>query len=144
MKSSLTLVAVIFSVSLFTSSCNDDKESAPPNGIAGTWVLSSMSLTGCDDDDENGSANTTCTPTNCSKITATKGGQFTVNITIGGFNETETGTYKVSGSTLEICDNAGADCSATQFQLSNSNNTLTLKETDDETGCLVTAVYKRG
>lgn len=144
MKSILTSIAVIFSVVVLTSSCNDDKESSPSNPIVGTWVLETITMSGCDDDDENGNFSLGCTATTCSKVTTTKDGKFSSSTTLGGITVNDNGTYAVSGNSLEICVDNGTDCSTTQFQLSNSNNNLTMKETDEETGCLTTAVYKRG
>ena len=144
MKSILKSVVVIFSIILLTASCNDDKESSPSNPIVGTWVLETITMSGCDDDDENGSYSLGCTATTCSKVTTTKDGKFSTSTTLGGVTVNDNGTYSVTGNSLAICVDNGTDCSTTEFLLSSNNNNLTMKETDDETGCLTIAVYKRG
>lgn len=143
MKSLSTSFAVFFILVILISSCNDDKESSPSNPIVGTWVMETVTLEDCDDQEDNGDYEVGCTAAACSKVTTTKDGKFTSTITIEGVTESDHGTYEVNGSEIEICSDGGTDCSTSEFQLTNNNKTLTLSEVDDESGCRMTAVYKK-
>jgi hypothetical protein len=143
MKSLVTSFAVLFSIVMVTSSCNDDKDSSPSNPIVGTWVMESVTLSGCDDDEDNGEYELGCTNTTCSKVTVSKNGGFTSTTTFGGQTETDNGTYEITGNKIEICTDGGTDCSISDFQLSDGDKKLTMKEIDEDSGCLMNVIYKK-
>jgi hypothetical protein len=143
MKSLTTSLVVLFIITLLTSSCKDDNDSSPSSPIVGTWFLESVTLSGCDDDEDNGEYEIGCTNTTCSKVTVTKSGGFTSTTILGGVTETDNGTYEITGDKIEICTDGGTDCSISDFQLSDGNKKLTMKEIDEESGCMATAIYKK-
>lgn len=143
MKSLVTSIALLFIAVMVISSCDDDKDSSPSNPIVGTWVMESLTLSDCDDEEDNGIYDVNCTATTCSKVKTTKDGKFTSTITIQGITETDHGTYEIVGDEIEICGDGGTDCDTSGFELTDNNKKLHLIAIDEESGCVTSAVYKK-
>ena len=126
----------LLSLVLFSGCGNDDDE---PSGLPleGTlWTETSYSATGCDDPDDNESGTSSCTSTECYTIRLSAG-TITFEDTEGGTKDTSTGTYTISGNTINV--NFGGINLPVTYTISGS--TLTIKLDSPFGGCQETTTY---
>ncbi len=145
MKNYLILFAAL-TIALAFSACTEDEEGS---AIEGTWIATSETRTGCNDENGNGTIDYTlqsCSidPDNCAEIAYTFRGDGTytiVNTIIDSGVEFSlddiVGTYTYDGTTLEVCDENGANCASGTFPI--SGNTATVDNgVDSLNGCAST------
>ncbi len=143
MKNYLILFAAL-SIALGLSSCKKDDD----NNIEGTWNATSITNTGCDDAANDGTVDLTAltcaaSPDNCQEITYVFRGDGTYTIStqvvaLGfDFSVDDSGTYSYDGSTLEICDADGANCSSGSMTVDGDTATVD-GGVDTDTGCAST------
>jgi hypothetical protein len=127
----------------FLANCKDDEPQISTNPLVGTWVMESIAYSGCNDPEENGSIQTTCTSVNCSKIVMTSEGVFKVVLVLNSTPAEDAGTYLVMGDVIEICVLGGTECSNMSYKLLDNNSRLKFTETDGDTGCTSVVIYKK-
>ena len=129
---------------LLLTSCGGD------DSISGTWVVTSLSSTSCDDPEENQSSSafstTACTATSideCLYISYTFTETTLATVTSFAFQgmvstETDSGTYTTDGDQITICD--AGDCDTATYTI--DGDTMTITGTDPDDGCVtrITAV----
>lgn len=120
MKKLLVFVLVLSTVSLFTTSCKDDEESAnPADLIVGSWQFVGHVATECADpaDNESETCTTNCDITIFTKDTVTFEGDtpepYSIDgnkITFGTGSGTETYEFSITASTLIVTEKEPGDC----------------------------------
>ncbi|MEL6389047.1 MAG: hypothetical protein AAFQ02_02730 [Bacteroidota bacterium] len=145
MKTFLPFVFISFGILLCTSCSSDDDDGL---NIDGTYQITSLSTTGCNDPEENFTANldsdgcftldseTACMTTR-EMIFNNGTFEYTYVILIEAGNVSfsdrtaGTGTYTIDGSTVTVCEIN--DCSTAS--VTNNGNTISLSITEDD-GCV--------
>jgi hypothetical protein len=112
-------------------SCKDDDEKNV--NVNGTWIETSLTVTGCNDDADNESATDTdgCDDGDCTTYVFNNG-TVTVTETADGDEYEIEVPYTIKGSTIDIL---GQKVTAKR-----SGNTLTLTTKDEDDGCTTVTV----
>ncbi|GAB1444665.1 hypothetical protein MASR2M41_02840 [Flammeovirgaceae bacterium] len=120
MKKLLTIFLLLFTVSLFTTSCKDDDDSSnPADLIVGSWQFVSSVATECTDpaDNESDICTTNCEITIFTKDTVTFEGEpaepYSIDgnkITFGTGSGADTYELSITGSTLTVTEKEPGDC----------------------------------
>ena len=124
-----TILPFVTLIAIF-SACKKDED--PVNPIVGTWKVSGVSFTGCDDPADNASEDVPCTASDCQKWILKADGSITIEITDTGDLTTETATYTVADGKITICD--GTDCE-TPLTYTIVGSTLTINFGEFLAGC---------
>lgn len=135
LKSRFLTVIVLFAfVALFSINCGDDNPAASAEeSLAGTWVLTKMTVTS--------SGGTLTFTSDQISITVTIKSDHTYQATIieQGITTPETGTWSISGNTVTFTDSDGETTAAT-FTI--EGNKLTITFTETENGEVITFVQE--
>ncbi|MBX2943130.1 MAG: hypothetical protein KF860_12370 [Cyclobacteriaceae bacterium] len=120
MKKLLTIFLLLFTVSLFTTSCKDDDDSSnPADLIVGSWQFVSSVATECTNpaDNESDTCTTNCEITIFTKDTVTFAGDtpepYSMDgnkITFGTGSGADTYELSITGSTLTVTEKEPGDC----------------------------------
>lgn len=134
-------ILLTFSMLYFTA-CKDD-EKTPAHPLVGTWYMSAFDQTGCTEPAENMSFTLSCTPTGCFELKIFSDQTYQIkSIFQDEPTETISGTYKIQGTNLEICED-NLYCSNGDFIILPGNNGFTLTETDGASGCVAVSTFTR-
>ncbi|MCK6618627.1 MAG: lipocalin family protein [Cyclobacteriaceae bacterium] len=132
----LILGALFFGAMLV--SCNDDEKKIN-HPIVGTWTLLSESASDCTDPLNEYEDTYTCTPDECVTVTFKSNGKFVITYLEDGDEETEQGTYTISGTEITLCyPDVPPDCETISFVI--DGLTLTTTGVDEFDGCTYTSV----
>ncbi len=142
MRSSLkSLVFIVLAVSsVYMSSCSDDDAK---NDLLGSWVATTIVNSSCDDSSDDGTTTPTCTSEDCIRIVFTEGSEYEIQIIESGATRRESGTIRIDGSTIDLCEEEEGASVCNRFSFSVSSTTLVLTMTDESTGCQVRTTYSK-
>lgn len=136
---------LLFCFSLcFIFSCGSDSDD-----IGGTYKITSISLSGCQDPSDNFNFNLegdgcqdiggteVCVEGTMIITSATNDFSVTFSVMAGGISQSTTisGTYMLDGNVITICE-TGGDCETSTIDL--GNNEVTIRVPEDEDGCITT------
>lgn len=132
----------IFSGSLtFLTACSDDD--GDNLALAGSYILTEESVSGCVNTADNGTETKSCTSTDCETLTISGDGTFSVIEIDNGVTTTKSGTYSTNGGQITFTKLSGAtpDSDIATFSLSGSSLVLTFEEDSDS--CVKVETYMR-
>ncbi|MEQ6121679.1 hypothetical protein [Reichenbachiella sp. MALMAid0571] len=137
MNRSAFLLTTFLLTSIFISGCSKDEKEDVLKSLIGDWNASSVNVSECIDEDDNGE--TTCNIF-CFELSFNDDGSYSMLDSRETGNPTTTeGTFTVTDSDIIFCETNG-DCSRRAFSLDKRNLTLTYS---DEDGCTFTEPYAK-
>ena len=134
----LTTLVLGLCVVLFIGCNKNEEDFLTP--LVGTWETFSISSTGCDDPDSNGTL--TCTGGPCFVVAINSNGTYNLQDNTVLPVQTETGTVTVTANSITLCETGATDCSPEIYTL--TGDTLVIIFTDDDDpGCIFTAPFSK-
>lgn len=134
-------VLVVFVASFMAvSSCSDDDAK---NDLLGSWVANTVVNSSCDDSADDGTTTLTCTTEDCIRIIFTEGSEYEIQMTASNATRRESGTIRIDGSTIDLCEEEEGVSVCNRFSFSVSSSTLVLTMNDESTGCQVRTSYSK-
>lgn len=133
------LVVLVISI-IAVSSCSDDDAK---NDLLGSWVANTVVNSSCDDSADDGTTTLTCTTENCIRIIFTEGSEYEIQMTASNATRRESGTIRIDGSTIDLCEEEEGVSVCNRFSFSVSSSTLVLTMNDESTGCQVRTSYSK-
>lgn len=138
MKKPLLLLSIL--ACLFFVNCSEDDSDDFLSPLVGTWETTSLTSSGCNDPQENGTL--TCTGAPCFELTINSNGTYSFQDNTEDPVTTETGTIEVTATTFSACETGETDCSADPYTIDGDELTVMFQE-DDSPGCTFTVVFNR-
>ncbi len=136
-----SLVLIVFVTSfIYLSSCSEDDAK---NDLLGSWVATTVVNSSCDDSNDDGTTTLTCTTEDCIRIVFSEGSEYEIQITENTASRRESGTVRIDGSTIDLCEEDEGVSVCDRFSFSVNSSTLVLTMTDDQTGCQVRTTYSK-
>lgn len=136
-----SLILIVFVTSfIYLSSCSEDDAK---NDLLGSWVATTIVNSSCDDSNDDGTTTLTCTTEDCIRIVFSEGSEYEIQITENTANRRESGTVRIDGSTIDLCEEDEGVSVCDRFSFSVNSSTLVLTMTDESTGCQVRTTYSK-
>jgi hypothetical protein len=107
MKKEIFRLLLATTILSFAISCKDDEKKP---SIIGTWIQLKTVWENCDDSDYNEITNYVCETQNCRTITFYENNTWSGLITIDGDEYVDTGTYKLDGNLIRMCEDTTDPC----------------------------------
>lgn len=131
-----------FTILFIALACNDKDEEAE-NNLVGSWVAINFAVANCEDIRDNDTGNIDCSDLNCQRYIFSDSTTFIVQITTDGATQSESGTLNVDGDRLTLCSEDEEEVICEVFSFVLDENSLTLSEAADSTGCVRRVGYLR-
>ncbi|MDW3191792.1 MAG: hypothetical protein R8G66_05485 [Cytophagales bacterium] len=136
-----SLVLVVFASSLlYLSSCSEDDAK---NDLLGSWVAATIVNGSCSDSADDGTTTLTCTTEDCMRLIFTEGSEFEFQITANNATRRQSGTVRIDGSTIDLCEEEEGMSICDRFSFSVNSSSLVLTMNDEQTGCQVRTTYTK-
>lgn len=136
-----SLVLLVFVTSfVYLSSCSEDDAK---NDLLGSWVATTVVNSSCDVSSNDGTTTLTCTTEDCIRIIFSEGSEYEIQITESNATRRESGTVRIDGSTIDLCEEEEGVSVCDRFSFSVNSSTLVLTMTDEQTGCQVRTTYAK-
>jgi hypothetical protein len=130
------LLLLGLSMAVFVN-CGGDDENEFLAPLAGTWNISKLTSSGCNDSAEDGEL--TCTGTSCFVLTINSNGTYTLVDNTEQPATTDSGTIDATATTVTLCETGDTDCTPDSYTIVDGN--LSVKFSDEDSpGCEFTAV----
>jgi hypothetical protein len=125
-------------------SCSDDERTT----IMGTWVLSKIEETDCDDANDNDFEEYICDSQDCEMVTFRVDNTWTATIIEDGDAYSFGGTYfmPMSGDVIFLCIDTSEPCdgsSSNSAEISWKGNSFTIAQKNEDWGCEIRVTYVR-
>ncbi len=130
----------ILSLVVLISACEDDNTSENKLKIQGSWYVSNITLSDCNESTEDGSTNYSCSETSCTRyIFESDTNLFNQQVVENGLAINSVGTYSVSDDRLTLClqgdDDVLDEIECNSLNIKFIGNALILTSNESETGC---------
>ncbi|WP_424961230.1 hypothetical protein [Ekhidna sp.] len=132
MKKIILLLSVV--ALIWVMGCKDDDES---DSFVGTWVAQTLTVSGCDDPNRNGTSNLQCSDA-CYRLTLQGNGDFSYQ---QGFT-VQSGFWVLDGK-LKLCSDEEGETVCDEYMADLAQSSLILTTDSTSAGCVSTYVFLR-